>query len=157
GACDEHLLRRQLIAQSSSSPIRRVLVTVADWIGEPGGLYPADFDLLTRIPGLETLDIVATRRMLESGFHQRLHEWLPGIDECDDESTAANRPRLVTPPGLPQRLAFTLRDREEELIVLSRRVEITAVERAAIVYRRPLPYVYLAREILGRAGIPYTT
>jgi len=60
GASDEHALRERLIVDSSS-PARRIVVTVADWIADPGGLYAVDFDLLTRIPGVETIDLVVTR------------------------------------------------------------------------------------------------
>jgi hypothetical protein len=31
-----------------------------DWIADPAGLFVADFDLLARLPGLETLDLVCT-------------------------------------------------------------------------------------------------
>ena len=75
------MLRELLIARPPSNPIREIIVTVADWIADPAGLYLADFDLLTRLPGLEEVDVVATTALLESGFHQRIHEWLPGIEE----------------------------------------------------------------------------
>ena len=35
-------------------------MTLGDWIADPSGLYLADFDLLTRMPGLEAVDVVAT-------------------------------------------------------------------------------------------------
>src|SRR5436305_85051 len=60
GGCDEHLLREQLIRQPLADPIRRIIVTVADWIADDNGLYVADFDLLSRIPNLESIDIVCT-------------------------------------------------------------------------------------------------
>ena len=157
GACDEHTLRQHLITDPSPSPIRAVIVTVADWIADPGGLYQADFDLLTRLPGLETLELVATEGTLGSGFHQRIHDWLPGLEERDFPAPAASRPRLATPAGAPDRLWFTARDREEELIGVARRLDDADVDREAVVYKRPLPYLYLAREVLGRAGIPYRT
>ena len=62
GGSDEHALRERLIGDSSSSPARAIVITVADWIADPGGLYAADFDLLTRMPGVETIDLVVTRR-----------------------------------------------------------------------------------------------
>src|SRR5439155_12809522 len=58
GGCDEHTLRERLIAEAAADPVRHVVVTVADWIADADGLYAADFDLLTRIPGLAALDIV---------------------------------------------------------------------------------------------------
>jgi hypothetical protein len=81
--CDEHTLRERLIAEPASDPIRHVIVTIPDWIADAEGLYQADFDLLTRIPGLESLDIVSTERVLSSGFHERLHNWWPGLEETD--------------------------------------------------------------------------
>src|SRR5262249_49317141 len=51
------------------------------WIAESEGLFLADFSLLTRIPGLEMLDIVATDRVLASGFDERVHEWWPGVED----------------------------------------------------------------------------
>ena len=81
GGCDEHTLRERLIAEPAADPVRHVVVTVPDWIADAEGLYQADFDLLTRIPGLESLDIVSTERVLASGFHERLHNWWPGLDE----------------------------------------------------------------------------
>ena len=62
GACDEHALRELLMARPSSTPIREIVVTLGDWIADPAGLYLADFDLLTRLPGLEGVDVLATRR-----------------------------------------------------------------------------------------------
>ena len=81
GGCDEHTLREQLIAEAAADPVRHIIVTIPDWIADAEGLYQADFDLLTRIPGLESLDIVSTERVLASGFHERLHNWWPGLEK----------------------------------------------------------------------------
>ena len=91
GGCDEHRLRERIIAEAAADPVRHVIVTVPDWIADADGLYVADFDLLTRIPGLESLDIVATEHVLASGFHERLHNWWPGLDEVRG-SDASTRP-----------------------------------------------------------------
>ena len=64
GGCDEQTLRERLIAASLGRPVREIVVTVADWIADPSGLYLADFDLLTRLPDLEEIDIVATEGLL---------------------------------------------------------------------------------------------
>ena len=175
GACDEHGLREQLITNPSSNPIREVVVTLGDWIADPSGLYLADFELLTRVPGMEAIDIVATAGLLESGFHQRIHEWLPGIEEVEaseaaETSEAAQtnppeggshvraRPALIVPVSEPDRLAFVHRDREEELIAVARGLEAGAsLDRIAVVFKRPLPYLYLARQVFGSAGLPYQT
>src|SRR5262249_44981189 len=42
-ACDEHMLRERLLIDAFRQPLGRLLVTVADWIADPGGLYVADF------------------------------------------------------------------------------------------------------------------
>src|SRR5207237_5589463 len=138
GACDEHTLRQRLIAEPSPAPIRATIVTVADWIADPDGLYQADFDLLTRLPGLETLDLIATEALLGSGFHQRIHDWLPGLEEQDYAARPSPRPHLLTPPGTPDRAWFTARDREEELIAVARRTRPADRDRAAVVYKQPL-------------------
>jgi RecB family exonuclease len=164
GACDEHGLREHLIAETAADPVTRIIVTVADWIADPDGLYVADFDLLARIPALESIEIVATEGVLASGFDERLHDWWPGIDEHRAEGSD-RRPRLVTPPRSSHgELWWTHRDCEEELIAVARRVhqrlrggENVALGRVAVVFKRPLPYLYLAPKVFGEAGIPYQT
>ena len=166
GACDEHALRELLIARASSTPIREIVVTLGDWIADPAGLYLADFDLLTRLPGLEGVDVLATTTLLESGFHQRVHEWLPGIEECEAADLGLGpvpttpRPALAVPGADRDQLVFVRRDREEELIEVARQVKDAALppdalHRVAVVFKRPLPYLYLAREVFGGAGLPY--
>ncbi|MEP7309143.1 MAG: PD-(D/E)XK nuclease family protein [Acidobacteriota bacterium] len=157
-ACDEHSLRAHLMATPAAAPVRAAIVTVADWIAEPGGLSVADFDLLARLPLLATIDIVATEGMLASGFHQRIHDWLPGIEEIHFDGAATPRPRLAVPDDGTGRLWFTARDREEELADVARRLKPDGAEkRTAVVYKRPLPYLYVAREVFGSAGIAYRT
>jgi RecB family exonuclease len=171
--CDEHTLRDRLVAEPAAAPLRHVIVTVADWIVDADGLYVADFDLLTRIPGLERLDIVCTERVLASGFHERLHDWWPGLEE----STASGfglgepepvRPLLVTPPKTTSQAAnpdepwWTFRDREEELVAIARWIdgdarhgEAAPLDRSAVVYKHPLPYLYAAAGVLRAAGLRY--
>jgi len=152
GAVDEHLLRAHLVATPSSGPLTGVVIAVGDWIADVHGLAAADFDLLTRLPGLERIDLIATERVLQSGFHQRVHDWLPGIEEINASSLG------VTPSAPPRQLVFPVsRDREEELVAVARRVRAEApdLERVAVVFERPLPYLYLAREVFGGARVPY--
>ena len=166
GACDEHVLRELLMDRPSSMPIREIVVTLGDWIADPAGLYLADFDLLTRLPGLEAVDVLATTALLESGFHQRIHEWLPGIEEGEASDLhlgpmpPAPRPALAVPGADADGLVFVRRDREEELLAVARQIEEAAVppaslDRIAVVFKRPLPYLYLARDVFGGAGLPY--
>ncbi len=157
-ACDEHSLREWLMATPTPTPVRTAIVTVADWIAEPGGLYVAEFDLLARLPNLATIDVIATEGVLGSGFHQRIHEWLPGIEEVSFDVPSTSRPRLAVPDDAMGRLWFTARDREEELVGIARRLKADGLERrAAVVYKRPLPYLYVASEVFGGARIPYDT
>jgi RecB family exonuclease len=76
------------------------------------------------------------------------------------------RPILLGPgDAAADRMWFTHRDREEELIAIARRIEADrrgeadppALERTAVVFKRPLPYLYLAPETLGACGIPWQT
>ena len=65
----------------------------------PGGLWRADFDLLTRLPGLERVDVVATEEQLATGLLERLHNLLPGLEEVRVPPAAGplDVPVLVVP------------------------------------------------------------
>ena len=155
-------------------------MTVGDWIADPSGLHLADFELLTRMAGVEAIEVVATAGLLESGFHQRIHDWLPGIDEVEvaDLNLAAppiRRPSLTVPVSETDSLTFVYRDREEELIAVARRLQTDAGVPGAAAWagvdwrstrlarsrrrrlQRPLPYLYLVREVFRSAGLPYQT
>jgi RecB family exonuclease len=168
-AVDEHGLRAHLLTTAASDPLQHVILTVADWIADPQGLSVVDFDMLTRVPGLSRIDVVTTDRVLGSGFHQRVHHWLPGIEEVEGRDIGVGPspvPRLCVPPADDRRspddvpaAAFVRRDREEELVAVARRVRSAqvALDRIGVVFERPLPYLYLAREVFGGAGVPYQT
>jgi RecB family exonuclease len=160
GRLDEHGLRRLARSAPARHPFRHVVLTVADRIAEPSGLWHADFDLLARLPGLERVDVVTTEQVLASGFHQRVHDLLPGIDERLVPSAGA-APALVIPPEAEPR-HFVARDREEELVEAARLVKrrarggsLRAAERLGIVFQRPLPYLYLARHVFADARIEW--
>ena len=158
GGIDEHQVRAAALA--SPSPLfRRVIVTVADQAADPHGLWSADFDLLARLPFLESIDVVATEAVLASGFHARLHEReLPGIEDVKDDRAPAPPPVLVVPDKSESR-AFVCRDREEELVEfvrdVQRRGQTTPLERRAVVFQRPLPYLYLARQVFDDGAMAY--
>lgn len=165
GAIDEHRLR-ELVLQSPANPeFRHLVVTLGDRIAEPGGLWIADFDLLARLPRLERLDVVVTENLLATGLHERLHDLLPGIEEVALQDGSLRPPSLVAPRDDSGAHYFTSRDREEELTSIARRLnderrrgastDAPPLDRVAIVMRRPLPYVYLARTVFGSAGIPF--
>lgn len=164
GACDEHLLRGRLMDAVVDPPPRNIVITVADWIADPDGLFVADFDLLARMPGVEALDIICTAATLASGFHGRIREWLPELDEIDAAYSTdtgverAPRPALIVPAGAPpEQPWFQRRDREEELTAVARAVGGSAHVPHALVYKRPLPYLYLAPATFGAAGIACET
>ena len=158
-ACDEHILRDQLLATAAADPIRHVVVTVADWIADENGLYVADFDLLSRISGLERLDVICTETVLRSGFRERLDRWLPGVEETElgVRDSGFEKPTLIVPNPDSRNpnpeMWHTFRDREEELIAAAQMA--SSVERTAVVFKRPLPYVYLAAEVFGDQGVPH--
>ena len=168
GAIDEHALRMLLLSPQTTAQAvyDRVVVTTADQAADPRGLYASDFDLLTRLPGLVSVDVVATEAVLGAGFHERIHNLLPGLEEVR-EGTAADPPTLVVPESAePDQRWFVCRDREEELAEFVRelkhrtaspheRVRPAPLDRCALVFQRPLPYLYLARQVFADGGLDY--
>ena len=162
GVADEHVARRALL-DAPSSPLTHVVITVGDRAGDPAGLWPADFDVLTRLAGLERLDVVATERELASGLLPRLRNWLPGLDEVIEAAGPSHAaPRIVVPADPAGSVFWRFRDREEEMAAAARRIKAAAraqpdrpLSRTAVVYKRPLPYVYLARQTWPSAGVPF--
>jgi RecB family exonuclease len=160
---DEHVLRARLVATPAARPYRHVVVAVGDRSSDRYGLWPADWDLLARLPALARFDVVVTDTALAGDLHERLHRLLPGLDEVryDDESaaTAASGPMLQVPTG--GAVVHVARDREEEVAGFARRIKgavrrgaLERLDRAALVVRTPLPYVYVTRDVLRSAGVP---
>ncbi|HEX5635002.1 MAG TPA: hypothetical protein VFX50_17285, partial [Gemmatimonadales bacterium] len=158
---DEHVLRARLIAAPAARPYRHVVVAVGDRSSDRYGLWPADWDLLALLPLLERLDVVVTDTVLAGHLHERLHHLLPGLDEVRAvDAGDASAPVLQVPaPG--ETLVHVARDREEEGAGFARRVKravrrgaLERLDRAALVVRTPLPYVYVTREVLRSAGVP---
>jgi RecB family exonuclease len=165
GRLDEHALRAVLVTATEPPAFRHVIVTVPDQAGDPRGLWTADFDLLARLHGVEAIDVIATENVLAAGFHQRIHDLLPGIEE--HRGGVPSPPPVLVAPSVAKALEgepaldaarswFVLRDREEELADI---VRLSATrsdpDRVAVVYQRPLPYLYLARAVFADAGRPY--
>ena len=67
GRIDEHALRTFLLADTYRSPYRHLVITVADQAADSRGLWPVDFDLLSRIHGLEAR--CATEAVIAAGWH----------------------------------------------------------------------------------------
>lgn len=163
---DEHALRDVLVAERAARPVVRVVVTVADRVAEAEGLWPADLVLLSRLQALSSVDILCTESLIASGLLERLHGAFPDLEEERSPLTAHATPTVIVPrPASPigsATLAFVHRDREEELAAIARRVKLdrqsgraAPVHRTAVVVRRPLPYLYLARDVFTGAGIPF--
>ena len=155
---DEHRLRDHLRETGTHEPVPEVIVTVPDQAGHPAGLYPADFDLLARLPRLARVTIVATDATLESGFRERLEYLLPEIEEQRVAADTLVAPRLVVPgDGGGDRPYFIWRDREEELRGIARSVDRErngdAPISAGVVVARPLPYLYLAPPVFAESGL----
>lgn len=156
----ERSLRARLLDEPGHRPWRHVVATVSDRAFQRHGLWPSDWDLLARIPGLERLDVVVTETRLAGALHERMHRMLPGIEEERFAAGGVSRaPLLVTAAG--GALVHTARDREEEVSMFARRAkqmvrtgEQPALDRIALVVQQPLPYVYVAREILRSANVP---
>jgi len=165
GRADEHILRSRLMSERATRPWRHVVLGVGDYAFDRFGLAAADWDLLARVPGLERIDLVATDGTVAGAFHERIHQLLPGIEETrvvsDREPSA---PVLLVDQGAAPRISYTARDREEEVAGFAHWVRrelrgdeaggVSGLGRMALVVRRPLPYVYLTREVLRSAGIP---
>ena len=163
GLLDEHGLTAAVLA-APSSRFTQVVVAVGDRAGDGAGLWPSDFDVLTRIPGLARLEVVATGAVLAAGLQERLRRWLPEHEELIvPPSETPPVPRLIA-PAAGEAAFWRARDREEELAGIARRVKRShraqpglPLSRTAVVFKRPLPYVYLARQIFTSAGVPHQT
>ena len=175
GRIDEHGVRASVLARGLRRPVRQVVLTVGDRASGRGGLWPGDFDLLARLGGLARIDVVSTSSLLAAGFRERIEHLLsgieetpvgsppyrarleglvPGIEEAPAGSTPRGGARLLAPDA--GRRFFTWRDREEELLAVVRRVKHRPpAERTAVVFQRPLPYLYAARHLFASAGVPY--
>ena len=167
GGLDEHELTRRLLAGQPALPFDDLVVAVADHPADPRGLWPADFDLIGRLRALSSLHIVMTDEAHDAGFRARVEQELPGIEEV----RAADVPRspvLVAPvAGGPREQDVPVvlsRDREEELREATRCLRARAAQHngvlasaSAIVFHRPLPYLYLAHQVLTDARVPYQT
>lgn len=163
---DEHALRDRLTREPAGRPLQRVVVSVADRLADPDGVWPADFDLLSRVPGLGQIDVLCTEGVLAAGFIERLYAAFPDLESAAATGARSRSPVLVTPPRLPadtgDRVHGSYRDREEELAAVARRLKQerregtgAALHRTALVVRRPLPYLYLARDVFADAGVPF--
>jgi RecB family exonuclease len=156
GAADEHDLRARLLTEHPPIPHTHIVVAVADHPSDPRGLWPADFDLIGRLPGLR-IDVVVTDELHDAGFRERLERELPGIEEVREDG-APWAPLVSRPDG--DGWVYVSRDREDEVRdvvrVIRERAEAAggALAPTALVVQRPLPYLYLARQVCAEARVP---
>jgi RecB family exonuclease len=157
GGLDEHAMREQLLANAGMRPWRHIVIAVRDRAADRYGLYPVDWDLLARIPGLERLDVVVTDTVLAGALHERIHRLLPGIEEVRLEPSSSSSPLPLPPSPLT-----VSRDREDEVVAFARwaraeaeKPEPPVLDRIAFVVHQRLSYAYLAREVFRSYGIPY--
>jgi RecB family exonuclease len=165
GALDEHALRQALISAQPVLPFDHLVVAVADHPSDPRGLWPADFDLIGRLRGFQRVDVVVTDETHDAGFRDRIERELPGIEErrhaVEHETGVLVRP-VFSGAATASPECFISRDREDELRDAARMIrrraehdETAAGETAAIVCHRPLPYVYVAHQVLTAEGMSY--
>jgi RecB family exonuclease len=164
GAVDEHGCFRQFLAPGFTPPHTHVVVAVADHPSDPRGLWPADFDVLGRCAGLR-IDVVVTDELHDAGFRDRLERELPGIEEVRDPGEPW-APAIVKPPAAAaggdaaEAWCWVSRDREEEVRAVARVIRqrtpppSATLASTALVVQRPLPYLYLTRQLLSDARIP---
>lgn len=163
GRIDEHVLWRRLVALQPALRFDHVVVAVADHPSDPRGLWPADFNLLGRLRGVGRLDVVVTDETHDAGFRDRIERELPEIEESRWTGEGAAGPVLIHPPESATR-CFVSRDREEELRDVARDIRRRFAsdadvrpESIAVVFHRPLPYLYLAHQVMADARIAYQT
>ncbi|MEO5820250.1 MAG: PD-(D/E)XK nuclease family protein [Vicinamibacteraceae bacterium] len=161
GLVDEHGLRARLLAADAVAwPLTSVVVAVPDLAAAAEGLWPADYDLLTRVAGLESLTVVATEALLGTGYLTRLLDTLPDVELVAFAGDPPPAPTLVTAGVERDRIVLASRDREEEVDAFARRVRAAAAPAPAdgaiaLVHQRPLPYLYLARQVLGAHDVSW--
>jgi RecB family exonuclease len=162
GGADEHVARARLSSTPAARPIDRVVIAIGDRPFDPDGYWPADVTMLTTIPGLETIDIVSTRNMLDAGYLERLQLAFVEIETRASDEGASSVSSVLVVPNSGDGSVFSFRDREDELEAVARRIKAdrrrgvkTPLDRIGLVVARPLPYLYLAREVFAGAGIPY--
>jgi RecB family exonuclease len=155
GGLDEQGLRGASALADASTGIAHLVVATGDHHASREGLWPADVDLLGRLHELQRVDVVCTERDAAAGLVRRLVDLWPRANVVRVDAQRPPTTQLEVPAG--PALWFACRDREEEVLAVVRRLKADPpddIATTAIVYRRPLPYLYLARHLFDTAGIP---
>ncbi len=152
---DERGLRQALRRSARPWCPPHVILSVADHHADADGLWPIDLQLLAEAPGLARIDVVATRAVAAALFGRLRTRWpLATHVRVPPQRPAGTRLEV----GSTERRWIACRDRDEEVRAYARRVKALRPADAAttaLVYRRPLPYLYAAQSLFGAAGIPY--
>ena len=123
GLVDEHGLRARLLGlEAGAAPFDERVVAVPDFAAAPEGLWPADYDLLTRLAGLESLTVVATEGLLGTGYLTRLLDTLPDVEVVTFAGEQPPAPVLATPGRERDASSSSAGDREDEVDAFASRV-----------------------------------
>ncbi len=152
GLLDPATARLRLSAEAF--PFERVFVLGAET------LEAADLDLLTTAKELSELSLVIPAPASE--IPERLARRFDVVKAPEDGTPELDgSPRLLG-PGREGELEFVARDREEAFTDVARLLKVLEddgrlppLNRIGVVVPRPLPYLYLAKKVLGEAGIPH--
>ena len=165
GGVDEHELTRCLLARQPTLPFDEMVIAVADHPADPRGLWPSDFDLVGRLQALRRVVVVMTDEAHDAGFRARVEQELPGIEETRAADVVRSPALVVTTSDSADEINVPVavsRDREEELRQVARHVRARAAQHngalpgtTAVVFHRPLPYLYLAQQVMTDARVPY--
>jgi len=169
GRVDEPAARSQILGVPAIRPLRHLVIAVGDRPFDADGFWPADVTLFTTLPGLQHIDLIATDGVLEAGYLDRLRLAFVEIEEVPSTPASPAPVLVVSAEGghersgveRPTRVEWSYRDREDELEAVARRVKAETlaggppVDRIGLVVARPLPYLYLAREVFDGAELAF--
>ena len=102
--------RPSVVGHAAPSRFGTSSIAIGDRPFDPDGYWPADVAMLTTIPGLESIDIVATRNMLDAGYLDRLRLAFVEIEtsHCRRTGAARRAPSVVVVPGSGELPSFSL-------------------------------------------------
>ena len=163
GRLDEHGLRRLVLERPDTFPFRHVVIAVGDHPTDPRGLWPADFDLLSRLASRVDLDVVVTDEMHDAGFRQRIEEELPGIEDVRPVPAKPGHAAVIVRPGDDaDQLCWVHRDREERRLRRRQKHQAPGVHNRLRAARADsdrvpaaAPSLYLADHVLDDARVPF--
>ncbi len=111
--------RRSSDQALSATQSPRIVITVADRVADPDGLWPADYELLTKLPQLTQSTSSAPKSLLGAGL-PRTASWRAsraagGTTRGPPSGATAVARRASLAGQVGRGLVFSYRDREDEL------------------------------------------